>query len=46
MAHPLHQGGLPNVGPSAVSAKGGKFRLLTGEDVHYVTPRAIKDPKK
>jgi 2,4-dienoyl-CoA reductase-like NADH-dependent reductase (Old Yellow Enzyme family) len=28
--HPLHQGGMPVYGPSAVKAKGGKFRLLHG----------------
>jgi 2,4-dienoyl-CoA reductase-like NADH-dependent reductase (Old Yellow Enzyme family) len=26
--HPLHQGGLPAVGPSAIKAAGGRFRLL------------------
>ncbi|KAJ3320421.1 hypothetical protein HDU76_000303 [Blyttiomyces sp. JEL0837] len=43
VAHPLHQGGRPNVGPSAVKAEGGKFRLLDGHP-GYVTPKAIEDP--
>ena len=30
VAHPLHQAGQPNYGPSAIAAKGGKFRLLEG----------------
>jgi 2,4-dienoyl-CoA reductase-like NADH-dependent reductase (Old Yellow Enzyme family) len=42
--HPLHQGGKPNVGPSAVAARGGKFRLLAGEP-GYQTPVAIADPE-
>ncbi|TPX34321.1 hypothetical protein SmJEL517_g02981 [Synchytrium microbalum] len=40
VAHPLHQAGQPNVGPSAIAAKGGKFRYLTGAP-GYVTPEAI-----
>ncbi|KAJ3110014.1 hypothetical protein HDU96_006987, partial [Phlyctochytrium bullatum] len=43
VAHPLHQAGQPNWGPSAIGAKGGKFRLLHGEP-GYVTPKAIEDP--
>ena len=30
LAHPLHQAGQPAAAPSAVAAKGGKFRLLPG----------------
>ncbi|KAJ3094745.1 hypothetical protein HDU97_007636 [Phlyctochytrium planicorne] len=44
VAHPLHQAGQPNVGPSAIAAKGGKFRLLDGHP-GYVQPKAIEDPK-
>lgn len=44
VCHPLHQCGQPNVGPSAIAAKGGKFRKLAGEP-GYVTPKAIEDPK-
>lgn len=43
-AHPLHQAGQPNLGPSAIAAKGGQFRLLAGEP-GYVVPQAIKDPR-
>ncbi|RKO89612.1 hypothetical protein BDK51DRAFT_20470, partial [Blyttiomyces helicus] len=39
-AHPTLQAGQPNVGPSAVAAKGGKFRQLEG----YVG--AIEDPQR
>ncbi|KAI8852433.1 hypothetical protein BC829DRAFT_385109 [Chytridium lagenaria] len=45
VAHPLHQAGQPNVGPSAIAANGGKFRLLAGEP-GYVQPIAIEDPKE
>ncbi|KAJ3214132.1 hypothetical protein HDU67_002043 [Dinochytrium kinnereticum] len=44
VAHPLHQAGQPNVGPSAITANGGKFRLLDGHP-GYVQPIAIEDPK-
>lgn len=44
VAHPLLQNGRPNVGPSALAAKGGKFRQLPGEP-GYVTPKAIEDPE-
>jgi len=44
VAHPLLQNGRPNVGPSALAAKGGKFRQLEGLP-GYVTPEAIKDPE-
>ena len=44
VAHPLLQNGRPNVGPSALAAKGGKFRQLEGSP-GYVTPEAIKDPE-
>ena len=30
VTHPLLQCGLPNVGPSAIAAKGGNFRQLVG----------------
>ena len=43
--HPLHQGGAPNVGPSAVAAKGGRFRLLEGKP-GYQVPQAIADPEE
>ena len=43
--HPLHQGGKPNIGPSALAAKGGKFRLLTGNPPYQV-PQAIPDPEE
>jgi 2,4-dienoyl-CoA reductase-like NADH-dependent reductase (Old Yellow Enzyme family) len=43
VAHPLHQAGQPCVGPSAIAAKGGKFRLLVGAPA-YVQPKAIEDP--
>ena len=45
VVHPLHQGGKPTVGPSAIQAKGGKFRLLEGHPGH-VTPVAIDDPEE
>ena len=45
VVHPLHQGGKPNVGPSAVQAAGGKFRLLQGSP-GYQTPVAIDDPEQ
>ncbi|KIY69215.1 FMN-linked oxidoreductase [Cylindrobasidium torrendii FP15055 ss-10] len=35
--------GKPVYGPSAISARGGKFRLVEGEP-GYVTPTAIEDP--
>jgi 2,4-dienoyl-CoA reductase-like NADH-dependent reductase (Old Yellow Enzyme family) len=44
VAHPLLQDGRPNVGPSAIAAKGGKFRQLEGAP-GYVTPQAIDDPE-
>jgi 2,4-dienoyl-CoA reductase-like NADH-dependent reductase (Old Yellow Enzyme family) len=44
VAHPLLQNGRPNVGPSAIAAKGGKFRQLEGKP-GYVTPQAIEDPE-
>ncbi|CAF3458400.1 unnamed protein product [Rotaria socialis] len=43
VAHPLLQKGRPNVGPSAIGANGGKFRVLPGAP-GYVVPEAIKDP--
>lgn len=43
VAHPLLQNGRPNVAPSAIAAKGGKFRQLPGAP-GYVKPEAIKDP--
>jgi len=36
--------GVPVPGPSAVAARGGKFRLLPGAP-GYITPEAIKDPR-
>ena len=44
VVHPLHQGGKPAVGPSAVKAAGGKFRLLEGAP-EYQLPIAIEDPE-
>jgi hypothetical protein len=44
VAHPLLQNGRPNVGPSAIAAKGGKFRQLEGKP-GYVVPQAIDDPE-
>lgn len=44
VAHPLHQAGMPVLGPSAVAAKGGKFRYLK-DAPGYVTPVPIKDPR-
>ena len=44
VAHPLHQAGQPAVAPSAVAAKGGKFRLLQGVP-GYQLPRAIESPE-
>ncbi|RKO85370.1 hypothetical protein BDK51DRAFT_35902 [Blyttiomyces helicus] len=44
LTHPALQSGQPNVGPSAVGAKGGKFRQLVGEP-GYVNPEAIDDPQ-
>ena len=44
VAHPLLQDGRPNVGPSAIAARGGKFRQLEGKP-GYVTPQAIDDPE-
>ena len=43
--HPLHQAGQPGPAPSAVRAKGGKFRLLPGQP-GYQMPRAIDDPEE
>lgn len=45
VAHPLLQNGRPNVAPSALAAKGGKFRQLEGKP-GYVMPEAIGDPEK
>ncbi|KAJ3398134.1 hypothetical protein HDU80_009229 [Chytriomyces hyalinus] len=45
VAHPHHQAGRPNVGPSAVKAEGGKFRLLA-DSPGYVTPAPIEDPSE
>ncbi|CAF0815519.1 unnamed protein product [Adineta ricciae] len=44
VAHPLLQDGRPNVAPSAIAAKGGKFRQLEGTP-GFVTPVAIEDPE-
>ena len=44
IVHPLHQSGQPGPAPSAVPAKGGKFRLLPGEP-GYQMPRAIEAPE-
>ena len=44
VAHPLLQNGQSNVGPSAMAAKGGKFRQLDGKP-GYVAPKAIDDPE-
>ncbi|CAF1145374.1 unnamed protein product [Adineta steineri] len=44
VAHPLLQDGRPNVAPSAIAAKGGKFRQLEGHP-GFVTPTAIDDPE-
>ncbi|CAF0745091.1 unnamed protein product [Adineta steineri] len=44
VAHPLLQNGRPNVAPSAIAAKGGKFRQLPGAP-GYVTPVPIDDPE-
>ncbi|CAF0815463.1 unnamed protein product [Adineta ricciae] len=44
VAHPLLQDGRPNVAPSAIAAKGGKFRQLEGTP-GYVTPVAIENPE-
>ena len=44
VVHPLHQAGKPPVGPSAIRAAGGKFRLLHGVP-GYQTPAAIDDPE-
>ncbi|KAF5358666.1 hypothetical protein D9758_007683 [Tetrapyrgos nigripes] len=39
--------GVPVYAPSAISARGGKFRHIPGEpNATYVTPTAIDDPKK
>ena len=43
VTHPLHQAGLPAIGPSAVRAKGGKFRLLK-DSPEYTEPVAIDNP--
>jgi len=45
VVHPLHQGGRPAYAPSAVRAKGGKFRLLAGLP-GYQMPAAIGDPEE
>jgi hypothetical protein len=44
VAHPLLQNGRANVEPSAIAAKGGKFRQLDGKP-GYVVPQAIEDPE-
>ncbi|CAF1273848.1 unnamed protein product [Adineta steineri] len=44
VAHPLLQDGRPNVAPSAIAAKGGKFRQLEGHP-GFVAPTAIDDPE-
>ncbi|TPX55068.1 hypothetical protein PhCBS80983_g05646 [Powellomyces hirtus] len=44
VCHPHLQANVPNVGPSAVKAQGGKFRLLQGQP-GYVTPVAIEKPQ-
>jgi 2,4-dienoyl-CoA reductase-like NADH-dependent reductase (Old Yellow Enzyme family) len=44
VAHPLLQNGRPNVAPSAIAAKGGKFRQLEGAP-GFVVPEAIEDPE-
>ncbi|KAJ3045748.1 hypothetical protein HDV00_007874 [Rhizophlyctis rosea] len=43
VCHPYLQANLPAVGPSAIKANGGNFRLLGG--VGYVTPVEIKNPQ-
>ena len=45
VAHPLLQNGRPNYGPSAIAARGGKFRQLEGAP-GYVQPEEIKDPER
>lgn len=45
VCHPLHQGGKPAQAPSAIQAKGGKFRLLAGSP-GYQMPCAIDDPEE
>ena len=45
ITHPLHQCGLPALGPSAIAAQGGKYRYLKDEPT-YVIPKAIEDPNK
>lgn len=45
VSHPHLQSGMPNVAPSAIAAKGGKFRALEGAP-GYVTPVAIEDPEE
>ena len=44
VVHPLHQGGKPCYAPSAIRAKGGKFRLLAGEP-GYQQPTPITNPE-
>jgi 2,4-dienoyl-CoA reductase-like NADH-dependent reductase (Old Yellow Enzyme family) len=44
VCHPFLQAGLPVVGPSAIAAKGGKFRTLQGAP-GYQVPDAIADPE-
>eukprot|EP00455_Lapot_gusevi_P053743 TRINITY_DN8461_c0_g1_i1.p1 TRINITY_DN8461_c0_g1~~TRINITY_DN8461_c0_g1_i1.p1 ORF type:complete len:391 (+),score=154.42 TRINITY_DN8461_c0_g1_i1:93-1265(+) len=50
VVHTLHNCGQLPVAPSAVAARGGRFRLLKGTeaqpDPSYVTPEAIEDPKE
>jgi 2,4-dienoyl-CoA reductase-like NADH-dependent reductase (Old Yellow Enzyme family) len=43
VCHPLHQCGLPALAPSAVAAKGGKFRYLK-DTPGYATPKPIENP--
>ena len=44
VAHPLLQNGRPNLGPSAIAAKGGKFRQLEGTP-GFVQPEEIEEPE-
>jgi 2,4-dienoyl-CoA reductase-like NADH-dependent reductase (Old Yellow Enzyme family) len=46
VAHPLHQCGMNAVAPSEIGAKGGKFRLLAGNQTYVEKPSAIEDPWK
>lgn len=47
VAHPLLQSGQKNIGPSAIKAKGGKFRMLTNFEYYDYTHKNtvyIKEP--